>query len=80
MLQPLDRWWKTWMTIGRSEALAPYPHITFSSTRVERRDENRGRLHGELTTRDVTRPVELAWHEEDAKAEAKAEAESLRSS
>ena len=36
-----------------------YPHITFRSTKVERRDEDLGRLHGELTIRDVTRPVVL---------------------
>ena len=36
-----------------------YPHITFKSTKVERRDEDLGRLYGELTIRDVTRPVVL---------------------
>ena len=36
-----------------------YPYITFKSTRVERLDEDHGRLHGELTIRDVTRPVVL---------------------
>ena len=36
-----------------------YPRITFTSTNVERLDEEHGRLHGELTIRDVTRPVVL---------------------
>jgi polyisoprenoid-binding protein YceI len=36
-----------------------YPHITFKSTKVEWLDENQGRLHGELTIRDVTKPVVL---------------------
>jgi polyisoprenoid-binding protein YceI len=36
-----------------------YPSITFKSTKVERLDEEHGRLHGELTIRDVTRPVVL---------------------
>lgn len=36
-----------------------YPHITFRSTKVERLDEGQGRLYGELTIRDVTRPVVL---------------------
>ena len=36
-----------------------YPHITFKSTKVERRDEDLGRLYGELTIRGVTRPVVL---------------------
>ncbi len=36
-----------------------YPSITFRSTKVERRDEDLGRMYGELTIRDVTRPVVL---------------------
>jgi polyisoprenoid-binding protein YceI len=36
-----------------------YPHITFRSTRIESRGENEGRLHGELTIRNVTKPVVL---------------------
>lgn len=36
-----------------------YPHITFTSTNVERLDEEQGRMYGELTIRDVTRPVVL---------------------
>jgi polyisoprenoid-binding protein YceI len=36
-----------------------YPLITFQSTRVERVSDKRYKVHGELTIRDVTRPVEL---------------------
>ena len=36
-----------------------YPHLTFKSTRVEKVDENNGRIYGELTIRNVTRPVVL---------------------
>ena len=36
-----------------------YPHITFKSTKVERQDETHGKLYGELTIRDVTKPVVL---------------------
>lgn len=36
-----------------------YPHITFRSTRVERVGEDRYRIAGDLTIRDVTRPVVL---------------------
>ncbi len=36
-----------------------YPHITFKSTMVERTDETNGKLYGDLTIRDVTRPVVL---------------------
>jgi polyisoprenoid-binding protein YceI len=38
---------------------AEYPYLTFKSTRVERLDERTGKLYGELTIRDVTRPVVL---------------------
>ncbi len=38
---------------------AEYPHLTFKSTRVERTGEDTARLHGDLTIRDVTRPVAL---------------------
>jgi polyisoprenoid-binding protein YceI len=36
-----------------------YPAITFQSTRVEPVNEDRLRVYGELTIRDVTRPVVL---------------------
>jgi polyisoprenoid-binding protein YceI len=36
-----------------------YPQMTFRSTRVEPRGDNEGRLYGELTIRDVTKPVVL---------------------
>lgn len=36
-----------------------YPNLTFKSTRVEKVDENNGRIYGELTIRNVTRPVVL---------------------
>src|SRR5690554_2473768 len=36
-----------------------YPKLVFESTRVERTGENTARLHGDLTIRDVTRPVTL---------------------
>lgn len=36
-----------------------YPHITFKSTRVEPVGEDRFRVVGDLTIRDVTRPVVL---------------------
>jgi polyisoprenoid-binding protein YceI len=36
-----------------------FPHITFRSTQVERIDDQRLRIHGNLTIRDVTRPVAL---------------------
>ena len=36
-----------------------YPYITFKSTRVERLDENTGKLIGNLTIRDVTKEVVL---------------------
>ncbi|HEY8490839.1 MAG TPA: YceI family protein [Dehalococcoidia bacterium] len=36
-----------------------HPTITFRSTRVELTGEGRGRVHGELTIRGVTRPVVL---------------------
>lgn len=36
-----------------------YPSLTFKSTQIERIDEHHGRLHGELTIRDVTKPVVL---------------------
>ena len=36
-----------------------YPAITFKSTKVERLDETTGKLYGDLTIRDVTRPVVL---------------------
>lgn len=36
-----------------------FPRITFRSTRVEPLDAQRLRVHGDLTIRDVTRPVTL---------------------
>ena len=36
-----------------------YPYLTFKSTRVERSDEIHGKLYGELTIRDITKPVVL---------------------
>jgi polyisoprenoid-binding protein YceI len=36
-----------------------YPQIRFQSTRLERLKDNEFRLHGDLTIRDVTRPVVL---------------------
>ncbi len=36
-----------------------YPHLTFRSTRVEKTDETHGKIYGELTIREVTRPVTL---------------------
>jgi polyisoprenoid-binding protein YceI len=36
-----------------------YPEIVFKSTRVERTGETTAKLHGDLTIRDVTKPVVL---------------------
>ncbi len=36
-----------------------YPYLTFTSTRVELLDETHGKLYGDLTIRDVTKPVVL---------------------
>lgn len=36
-----------------------YPTLTFTSTRVEQTSENTGKLYGDLTIRDETRPVIL---------------------
>jgi polyisoprenoid-binding protein YceI len=36
-----------------------YPYITFKSTRVERLNDQHGKLYGDLTIRDVTKPVTL---------------------
>jgi polyisoprenoid-binding protein YceI len=36
-----------------------FPHVLFKSTRLELISADRGRLHGDLTIRDVTRPVVL---------------------
>lgn len=38
---------------------AEYPELIFESTRVEKTGENRGKLYGNLTIRDVTKPVVL---------------------
>jgi polyisoprenoid-binding protein YceI len=37
-----------------------YPYITFKSTSVELKSDTEAVLHGDLTIRDVTRPVSLA--------------------
>lgn len=37
-----------------------YPRITFTSTNIDVTGENSGRVTGDLTIRDVTRPVTLA--------------------
>ena len=36
-----------------------YPYITFKSTRVEQLDASNGKLYGDLTIKDVTKPVVL---------------------
>jgi len=36
-----------------------YPEMVFQSIKVERTGENTGKVHGELTIRDVTRPIIL---------------------
>lgn len=36
-----------------------HPYLTFKSTRVEALDDTRGKIYGNLTIRDVTRPVVL---------------------
>ncbi len=36
-----------------------YPFLSFKSTRVEKVNENSGRIYGELTIRNITRPVVL---------------------
>jgi polyisoprenoid-binding protein YceI len=36
-----------------------YPYITFKSTRVEQLDDQHGKLYGDLTIRNVTKPVTL---------------------
>lgn len=39
--------------------VAEYPHLTFKSTRVERTGDATAKLYGNLTIRDVTKPVTL---------------------
>ncbi len=39
---------------------AQFPLMTFKSTHIQVLDENKGRISGDLTIRDVTRPVVLA--------------------
>jgi polyisoprenoid-binding protein YceI len=36
-----------------------YPSITFKSTRVERTNDEHGKLYGDLTIKDITKPVVL---------------------
>jgi polyisoprenoid-binding protein YceI len=36
-----------------------YPYLTFKSTKAEKTGENTGRVYGNLTIRDVTKPVVL---------------------
>lgn len=38
---------------------AEFPFITFKSTRVEKIDDHHGKLYGDLTIRNVTKPVVL---------------------
>lgn len=38
-----------------------YGHITFTSTKVEQVDDETFRMTGDLTVRDVTKPVTLVW-------------------
>jgi polyisoprenoid-binding protein YceI len=38
---------------------AQFPHLHFKSTRLEKVDDAHGRMYGDLTIRDVTRPVVL---------------------
>ena len=38
---------------------AEFPTLTFKSTRVEKTDDNHGKIYGDLTIRGVTRPVVL---------------------
>jgi len=40
-------------------AVEQYPHVVFRSTKVENRGDGEFTLHGDLTVRDVTRPVVL---------------------
>ncbi|MDX6284893.1 MAG: hypothetical protein QOG53_378 [Frankiales bacterium] len=40
-----------------------YPTITFHSTSAERKDEDTYVLHGDLTIRDVTRPVSVEFEQ-----------------
>ncbi len=39
--------------------VAKYPTINFKSTRVEKLDDDHARVYGDLTIRDVTKPVTL---------------------
>lgn len=39
--------------------VAEYPTLSFKSTRVEKTGENEGKLYGDLTIRNVTKPVVL---------------------
>jgi len=36
-----------------------YPHLTFESNRIEALSENSGKIYGDMTIRNVTRPVVL---------------------
>ena len=36
-----------------------FPYLSFKSTRVEKIDENNGRIYGDLTIRDISHPVVL---------------------
>lgn len=38
---------------------ARYPYLTFKSTKVDVLDSERAKLHGDLTIRDITKPVTL---------------------
>ena len=39
-----------------------YPTITFKSTRIEKTSDDKAKVHGDLTIRDVTRPVVIEAH------------------
>jgi polyisoprenoid-binding protein YceI len=36
-----------------------YPHITFKSTQIVKVDDQHGIIHGDLTIKNITRPVQL---------------------
>lgn len=38
-----------------------FPYLTFNSNRVEKVNQNHGRIYGDLTIRDLTRPLYWMW-------------------
>lgn len=40
-------------------AVDKFPELKFKSTKIERKDDKNYELHGDLTIRDVTRPIKL---------------------